>query len=181
MSIRSEIDRLMGIKADLKAAINGSGSTVGDVFADYPPAVSNGRAGIAAAITEKGVQTPADAPFDVLQANVRAIQLSGGGLGECLGVFHTVGGVIDELVTFGNKGFSGMVAVSDAFTCTAVGSLGVLVDINNWVSNVYSSSLTLPNDGWLTFERESGVHRMNWVISPDGSLSDQAFTLYGLV
>lgn len=73
MSIQSEIDRLSGIKADLKAAINGSGSTVGDVFADYPPAVSNGRAGIAAAITEKGVQTPADAPFDVLQANVRAI------------------------------------------------------------------------------------------------------------
>lgn len=77
MSIQSEIDRLVRIKADLKAAINGSGSTVGDVFADYPPAVSNGRAGIAAAITEKGVQTPADAPFDVLQANVRAISSGG--------------------------------------------------------------------------------------------------------
>jgi len=84
MSIQSEIDRLAGIKADMKSAINGSGSTVGDVFADYPPAVSNGRAGIAAAITEKGVQTPADAPFDVLQANVRAIP--SGSYGETVSI-----------------------------------------------------------------------------------------------
>lgn len=74
MSIQSEIDRLADIKAAMKSAINGSGSTVGDKFSDYPPAVTNGRAGIAAAITEKGVQTSADAPFDVLEANVKAIQ-----------------------------------------------------------------------------------------------------------
>ncbi len=69
-----KIAHLEQIKTAMKSAINGSGSTVGDKFADYPPAVTNGRAGIAAAITEKGVQTAADAPFDVLEANVRAIQ-----------------------------------------------------------------------------------------------------------
>lgn len=69
-----KLAKLLSTRRAMKAAINGSGNTVGDVFADYPPAVSNGRAGIAAAITEKGVQTPADAPFDVLEANVRAIE-----------------------------------------------------------------------------------------------------------
>lgn len=72
-----KIVHLEQIKTAMKSAINGSGSTVGDKFADYPPAVTNGRAGIAAAITEKGVQTAADAPFDVLEANVRAIETGG--------------------------------------------------------------------------------------------------------
>ena len=74
-----KIAHLEQIKTAMKAAINGSGSTVVDKFADYPPAVTNGRAGIAAAITEKGVQTSSDAPFDVLEANVRAIETGGGG------------------------------------------------------------------------------------------------------
>ena len=77
-TIADKLAKLNSTKAALKSAINGSGNTVGDVFADYPPAVSNGRAGIAAAITEKGVQTSADAPFDVLETNVRAIEAGGG-------------------------------------------------------------------------------------------------------
>jgi len=39
MSIQSEIDRLAGIKADLKAALAEKGQTVGDVFSTYPAAV----------------------------------------------------------------------------------------------------------------------------------------------
>ena len=39
MSIQSEIDRLMGIKADLKAALAEKGQTVGEVFSAYPAAV----------------------------------------------------------------------------------------------------------------------------------------------
>ena len=39
MSIQSEIDRLSGIKADLKAALAEKGQTVGDVFSTYPAAV----------------------------------------------------------------------------------------------------------------------------------------------
>ena len=39
MSIQSEIDRLMGIKADLKSALAEKGQTVGDVFSTYPAAV----------------------------------------------------------------------------------------------------------------------------------------------
>lgn len=39
MSIQSEIDRLAGIKADLKSALAEKGQTVGDVFSAYPDAV----------------------------------------------------------------------------------------------------------------------------------------------
>ena len=39
MSIQSEIDRLAGIKADLKAALAEKGQTVGEVFSAYPAAV----------------------------------------------------------------------------------------------------------------------------------------------
>lgn len=75
MSIQSEIDRLTTIKANLKAAINGaSGSTVGDVFGDYPGAITSGKAAIASAITEKGVATASDATFQQMAENVAAIE-----------------------------------------------------------------------------------------------------------
>ena len=75
MSIQSEIDRLATVKADLKAAINGaSGATVGDVFGDYPGAITSGKSAIAAAITEKGVATAADATFQQMATNIGQIQ-----------------------------------------------------------------------------------------------------------
>ncbi|OUN23676.1 hypothetical protein B5G34_00850 [Flavonifractor sp. An82] len=73
-NVTQSLTELQNIKNDLKAAINGSGNTVGDIFVNYSTAVADGRAGIASAITEKGVQTPSDAPFDILEANVRAIK-----------------------------------------------------------------------------------------------------------
>lgn len=77
MSIQSEINRLATIKAELKSAINGAaGSVVGDVFADYPAAIVSGKASIAAAITDKGVQTAADATFQQMATNIGNI-LSG--------------------------------------------------------------------------------------------------------
>lgn len=63
-------------KALLKTAINGSGNTVGDKFSDYPVAVSNGKALVAGAITDMGVSTSADATFEEMEANIRAIQSS---------------------------------------------------------------------------------------------------------
>lgn len=79
MSIQSEIDRLATVKADLKAAINGaSGATVGDVFGDYPGAITSGKAAIASAITEKGVTTAADATFQQMATNIGAIETGGG-------------------------------------------------------------------------------------------------------
>lgn len=75
MSIQSEINRLAAIKAQLKSAINGAaGSVVGDVFADYPAAITSGKASIAAAITDKGVETAADATFQTMAANIGAIE-----------------------------------------------------------------------------------------------------------
>ena len=75
MSIQNEIDRLATVKADLKAAINGaSGSTVGDIFGDYPGAITSGKSAIAAAITDKGVTTAADATFQQMAENIGAIQ-----------------------------------------------------------------------------------------------------------
>lgn len=81
MSIQSEIDRLAAIKAQLKSAINGAaGSVVGDVFADYPAAITSGKASVAAAITDKGVQTAADATFQQMADNIKSIQTGSGAL-----------------------------------------------------------------------------------------------------
>lgn len=72
-TISDKLAKVADTKAALKTAINGTGATVGDVFADYPTAVSDGKAGIASAITAKGVTTPADATFATLKANVAKI------------------------------------------------------------------------------------------------------------
>lgn len=86
MSIQSEIDRLTAVKSDLKAAINGaSGSTVGDVFGEYPVAVTSGKAAIAAAITKKGVATAADATFQQIAENIGKIE-SGGSTSDWVSV-----------------------------------------------------------------------------------------------
>lgn len=69
-----KLAKLNSTKEALKTAINGSGNLVGDVFADYPTAVTDGKAGIAAAITEKGVTTTANATFQQMAANIGSIQ-----------------------------------------------------------------------------------------------------------
>ena len=75
MSIQSEINRLSDIKIQLKSAINGSsGSTVGDVFSSYPDAITSGKIAIATAITDKGVDTAADATFQQMATNIGRIQ-----------------------------------------------------------------------------------------------------------
>lgn len=66
MSIQSEIDRLSGIKADLKAALAEKGQTVGDVFSTYPAAVraiSGGgdvdlKTGVVMATSQQGIIIP---------------------------------------------------------------------------------------------------------------------------
>lgn len=68
-----KVQRCEETKALLKTAINGSGNTVGDKFSDYPVAISNGKALIAGAITDKGVSTSADATFEQMEKNVRSI------------------------------------------------------------------------------------------------------------
>lgn len=69
-----KLAKLINTKAAIKSAINGSGDTVGDKFADYSVAITNGKSDIATAITEMGVQTASDATFNTLAANVREIQ-----------------------------------------------------------------------------------------------------------
>lgn len=69
-----KLEKLANTKSLLKSAINGSGSVVGDVFSDYPTAITNGKAAIAAAITDKGVQTAADATFQTMAENVGKIE-----------------------------------------------------------------------------------------------------------
>lgn len=73
-----KLQKLMQTKDDIKTAINGSGNTVGDKFSDYPVAISNGKALIASAITDKGVSTSADATFEEIAGNVKLIQSSSG-------------------------------------------------------------------------------------------------------
>lgn len=69
-----KLAKLTATKSSLKSAINGSGSVVGDVFSEYPTAITNGKSAIAAAITNKGVQTAADATFQTMAENVGKIE-----------------------------------------------------------------------------------------------------------
>lgn len=136
---------------------------------------------IAQAIGDKGVEVPADATLDEFHSYIGAIPSPGSTLGERLGTYNTFGGVIDTPVSFGQRAFYGLAAVSDAYTIVAVGAHGRSVGVNHWVSNVITSSrLHDPATGWLTFKAESGAYRMTWTICPDGSISDRMFTLYGL-
>lgn len=93
-TIADKLTKLQETKSALKAAINGSGSTVGDKFSDYPAAVANGKAGIAAAITEKGVTTAADATFQTMADNVAAIESGGETATVSLEGSGKLGGVI---------------------------------------------------------------------------------------
>lgn len=69
-----KLAKLQETKSALKSAINGSGNTVGDKFSDYPIAVTNGKSLIAAAVTDKGVETAADATFQQMANNIVAIE-----------------------------------------------------------------------------------------------------------
>lgn len=68
-----KLAKLNATKADLKAAINGSGNTVGAVFSAYPAAITSGKTAIAQAITAKGVDTAANATFQQMAANIGQI------------------------------------------------------------------------------------------------------------
>lgn len=72
-TIADKLNTLKATKANLKSAINGSGNTVGDKFSDYPIAVTNGKSLIAAAVTDKGVETAADATFQQIATNISSI------------------------------------------------------------------------------------------------------------
>lgn len=69
-----KLQKLMQTKDDIKTAINDP--ALGDKFADYPTAITDGKTAIAEAITDKGVSTSADATFEEMEANIRAIQSS---------------------------------------------------------------------------------------------------------
>lgn len=68
-----KLAKLNSTKAALKSAINGSGSTVGDVFSEYPTAITDGKSQIASAITDKGVSTSANATFQQMATNIGQI------------------------------------------------------------------------------------------------------------
>lgn len=72
-----KLAKLNATKADLKAAINGSGNTVGAVFSAYPAAITSGKTAIAQAITEKGVETEETDTFAQMAANIGQIDTGG--------------------------------------------------------------------------------------------------------
>lgn len=90
-----KLAKLAATKADLKSAINGSGSTVGDVFSAYPTAITSGKSAIAQAITDKGVTTAANATFQQMAANIGQIE-SGGGFAGTATVTFVVPGTYSE-------------------------------------------------------------------------------------
>lgn len=68
---------LEATKAAMKSAINGSGSTVGDVFSAYPAAITSGKSAIARAVTDKGVETAATETFAQMAENIGQIETGG--------------------------------------------------------------------------------------------------------
>lgn len=68
-----KLAKLSSTKAALKSAINGSGSTVGDVFSEYPTAITSGKSAIAQEITDKGVETAATDTFAQMATNIGQI------------------------------------------------------------------------------------------------------------
>lgn len=86
MSIQSEINRLSGNVGDTLAALRNTGTSVpsgansdsmAGLVSQYAGEVTAGKALVAAAVTEKGVETPADATFQQIAKNVAAIESGG--------------------------------------------------------------------------------------------------------
>lgn len=87
MSIQSEINRLSGNVWDTLSALRNTGTSVpsgassdsmAGLVSQYAGEVTAGKALVAAAVTEKGVETPADATFQQIAENVAAIASGGG-------------------------------------------------------------------------------------------------------
>ena len=72
-TIAEKLAKIEETKAALKSAINGIGNIVGDVFDEYPTAISSGKSAIAAAITGKGVATAATNTFAQMATNIGEI------------------------------------------------------------------------------------------------------------
>lgn len=86
MSIQSEINRLSGNVGDTLSALRNTGTSVpsgansdsmAGLVSQYAGEVTAGKALVAAAVTEKGVETPADATFQQIAENVAAIESGG--------------------------------------------------------------------------------------------------------
>lgn len=89
MSIASEINRISGNVGDTLSALRNTGTSVpsgansdsmAGLVSQYAGEVTAGKALVAAAVTEKGVETPADATFQQIAENVAAIASGGGKL-----------------------------------------------------------------------------------------------------
>lgn len=86
MSIQSEINRLSGNVGNTLSALRNTGTNVpsgansdsmAGLVSQYAGEVMAGKALVAAAVTEKGVETPADATFQQIAENVAAIESGG--------------------------------------------------------------------------------------------------------
>lgn len=78
-TLAQKLQKLLSTKAGIKNAINGSGSTVGNNFSEYPTAITDGKALIAAAVTDKGVETAANATFQQIAGNIGQIETGSSG------------------------------------------------------------------------------------------------------
>ena len=96
-----KLSKLSNTKAAIKSAINGSGSTVGDVFSEYPTAITSGKSVIAQAITDKGVETAVDATFEQMAENIGQIET--GGAIESAEINYTISGTNHGSVYVGDE------------------------------------------------------------------------------
>ena len=86
MSLASEINRLSDNVGNTLSALRNTGTNVpsgansdsmAGLVSQYAGEVTAGKALVAAAVTEKGVETPADATFQQIAENVAAIESGG--------------------------------------------------------------------------------------------------------
>lgn len=171
-TIADKLTKLQETKSALKTAINGSGSTVGDKFSDYPVAVTNGKASIASAITEKGVATAADATFDVMAENIRAIK-SGGNV---CNVTYTGSIITTKIVYCSLEGSIKNISVGKGekiqFQCLE-GSMVCVVWLSqdsNW-DPIISPETEIISDGMGSYMEGKGYWAHYLVISQDTTIT----------
>lgn len=80
-TIADKLQALNNTKSEIKAAVNNTGQTAGNVFSTYSGLINNyvnsvntGKSLVAQAITNKGVETADDATFQQMADNINAIQ-----------------------------------------------------------------------------------------------------------
>lgn len=91
--LRDKKENIVFPRTIVDAIKNSEGKPLQDILDELFTSVSNGKASVASAITDKGVTTAQDATFAQMAANILSIEGSGGGGGLPIGIAEIAYGV----------------------------------------------------------------------------------------